>query len=121
MSTGLDKIVGNALKAALPAAKVTEAATLIKVAAGVRTGGAISAGTNPTSTSYPCQGRVVTTKREKIGGTLVEKQDRIVLLLGETLSGQRPTSKDRITIDGATQPIVDVEGSPAAWVCLCRG
>lgn len=120
MSSPLIKLVGKALNQALPSAGVTEAATLIRVTSGARTAGNLAGGTNPSSAPVPCLGFVSNEKRQKVGATSVESRDRIVCLLGETLGGQVPTSKDRITIDGATQPIIDLEGSAALWICLCR-
>lgn len=121
MTSPLIKLIGKDLKKALPKAGATEAATLIRVTPGTRTAGSLSAGTNPTTTSVPCLGYIVTERREKVGDTRVEARDRIVALLGESLGGERPRTRDRITIDGATMPVVDTEGSPALWICLCRG
>lgn len=119
MTTPLIKLVANALNAALPAAGVTESATLVRSIAGTRTPGSLASGTNPTTTSYACKGFVSNEKHEKIGETLVERTDRIVCILGASLP-VTPLSTDKITIDGVTQRIIDLEGTPALWTCLCR-
>jgi hypothetical protein len=118
MSTNLIKLIASELADALPSAGVSEAATYIEVTQGART--VLSGGRNPINTSHPCQAFVSTTRREKVGGTLVEKSDRVVCIVGKTLAVQ-PSTTGRITIDGKTQSIVDIEGTDALWTLLCRG
>ena len=116
---GIAKLVAKGLKQA----KMTVAATLIKVTAGTRTGGAVSGGTHPTESSYSARGFVDSTKRDQINGTLVETNDRVVYLVAQSIaSGQVPTTKDKITIEGATVRIVAVDRDPAAagYACLTR-
>lgn len=118
--------MGNPLDARLIARKmrrVSKPAVLIKVTAGTRTAGSPAGGTNPTEASYAARGWVTTTRKEKIGGTLVEQNDRVVALLGATIaSAQVPTTKDKLTILSKTQRIVgvDVDLANAVYVCLCR-
>jgi len=116
-------LIKAAVGAGMTNAGMTKAATLIKTTSGVRTVGQLSAGTNPTTTSYACKGLVKTTSKDKIGGTLVEKTDRVVMLFGQSLGDVVPATKDRLTIDGATQSIVGIDTDPAGAVhtCLCRG
>lgn len=116
---GIAKQVARGLRKA----GMTLPATLIKVTAGTRTPGAISAGTNPTETSHKARGFVPKKTAKKIGGTIVEENDRIVALLGATLaSGVVPTSKDKLTIDGETLRVMAVEtdAAKAVYTCLCR-
>lgn len=115
MTSPLVTKIAGILKTALPAAGITESATLIRVTSGARTPGAYSSGTNPTTTNITCKGFVSTDKHDKINGTLVDEQDRVVCLLGVT-----PLTTDKITIDGTTLRIIAIEGSPAIWTCLCR-
>jgi hypothetical protein len=119
MTSPLVKKIASALNSALPSAGVTESATLIRSIAGTRTPSSLVDGTNATTTSYACKGFVSTERHAKIGETLVETTDRVVCLVGASLP-VTPLAKDKITIDGATQRIVDLEGSPAMWTCLCR-
>ena len=118
MTTPLVKQIAAIVKRELPKAGATEAATLHRVTAGTRTAGSLIDGTNPTETALACKGFVSTTKRERIGGTLVESGDRIVVLIG--LGDIEPRVKDAITIDSTRQRIVSIEGNAAAWTCLCR-
>lgn len=107
----------------LAASGAVKAATLIKLTASVRAPDALSAGANPTSASYACRAIATSTKREKIAGTLVQATDRVVAVLAATVaSAQVPTTKDRLTIDGATLRIIAVEHDPfaAVYTCLCR-
>ncbi|RPH64982.1 MAG: hypothetical protein EHM89_00135 [Acidobacteria bacterium] len=115
-------LIKQAVGSALSSAGMTKAATLIRVTPGTRTVGQPSAGTNPTTTSVTCQGLVKSTTKEKIGGTLVEKTDRVVMLFGSSLGDVAPATKDRITIEGLTQNVVGVDRDPAGAVfeCLCR-
>lgn len=119
MTSPLVKQIAGILGTALPAAGVTESATLIRSVAGTRTPGALSSGTNPTTTSYACKGFVSTERKDKIGETLVESTDRVVCILGASLP-VRPSANDRVTIDGKTQPVIDLEGSDAVWTLLLR-
>lgn len=118
MTSPLVTKIAGILATALPSAGITEAATLIRVTAGSR-GATVSAGTNPTSTSYTCKGFVSTDKHTKIADTLVDVQDRVVSLLGSGLA-VIPVTTDKITIDGTTLRIIAIEGNAAIWTCLCR-
>lgn len=118
------KLIKKATASAMRNAGLTRPATLIKVVAGARTPSNLSDGTNPTETAYSARGIVSKEKHSRIGATLVEASDRVVLLLGALIAGgQVPTTKDKLTIEGATQRIVDVEvdGAEAVYLCLTRG
>lgn len=113
------KLVANGLKAA----KMTKPATLIKVVEGTRNPVAVSAGRNPTEVSYSARGLVATTKLTRVGATLIETGDRLVLLLGATIKGGAvPAVTDKITIEGITTRIIDIDRDPAsaAYLCLTR-
>lgn len=72
--------------------------TLVKFTNGVRTTGAIAAGTNPVPMSYPCQGFTPAYKAGAIDGTLVRAQDLNVKIIGGTLpDGVVPEAGDKIT------------------------
>lgn len=119
MTSPFVKQIAPILNAAFPAAGVTESATLIRSVAGAYTPGSLVDGRTQTTTSYSCKGFVSNERHEKIGQTLVESTDRIVCLLGASLS-VTPNASDRVTIDGKTQRIVDLQGTPAMWTLLCR-
>lgn len=101
-------------------------ATLIKSTPGTRTPGAISGGTNPTTTSYPCSGFVAEYSAYEIANSLAAVGDRRVVLLGATIAGGAvvPIPGDRITIGGETLTIVTdgVRSDPvrATHDCRCR-
>ena len=116
---GIAKLLAKGMKQA----KMTFDATLIKVTAGARTPGALSAGTNPTEASFACKGFVPKRTATKIANTLIEQNDRVVAILGATIAGsQVPTSNDKITIDGETLRIMAVktDGAKAVYTLLAR-
>lgn len=90
-------------------------ATLIKVAAGTRTPGALTGGTNPTETSYAAEGFIDSKNRKDIGGTLVEDGDVIIVLIGNSIaSDQIPEVNDKVTIEGTTYRIRGLDRDPDA-------
>ena len=114
---GIAKQVYKAMKAA----KMTLPATLIKVTPGTRTPGAISAGTNPTETSYACRGFVADYTAIEMQNTLIQRGDRKVVLLGASIaSAQTPATDDKVTIDGATYRIITVNSDPAKATYTCQ-
>ena len=75
--------------------------TLTKTTPGTRTGGSLTAGTNPTTSTYACKG-FVSTKQVRRKGTIVpESQAMVVSLLGATVSSGSvdPEVNDVATID----------------------
>ena len=118
----IDKIakqVGKALKSA----GMAKAATLIVVTKGTRTPGDLAAGTNPTEASVDARGLVITWKRALLGATAVQVSDRVVMLLGAMIAGGAvPKVGDKITIEGVTGRILDVErdAASATYSCLTR-
>lgn len=102
-------------------------ATLTVVIPGTRTPGDLTSGTNSTTTTHTCKGFVEEYNEFQIGGTanarssatfagsLVERGDRRVILLGDSISpAVVPTPGDRVTIEGNTYNIVNVNRDPAA-------
>lgn len=119
----LDGDIARAVRNGLKSAGMYKPATLVKVTAGSRTVGNPAAGTNPTESSVTCEGFVTTTRKQFIGGTLVESGDRVVVLFGDSLGSVIPTTRDRLTIESVTQQIVGTErdAASATYTCLCRG
>ncbi len=95
-------------------------ATLIKVTPGSRTGGAISAGTNPSTSTDSCRGWERSFKASQIDGTLIMSSDRRINLFGATLSVV-PESGDKVTIGGNTYRILSVERDGAGVLYRCHG
>lgn len=98
--------------------------TLIKRVQGTRAPGAISAGTNPTETSYKATGLVSDYKAYQVDGTLIRQGDRQVLLFGASIAGgQIPEPGDKVAIGGETlvltQPI-NRDPALATYVCNAR-
>lgn len=82
-------------------------------------------GTRPSPTSYPCRGLFSSESVESIFGTTnVLGGDRVATLIAQPLAsaGVRPSTNDRLTLDGITVEIVDVKYSTAEAVYLlhCR-
>jgi len=99
------------------------ACTLIKVSAGTRTTGSLTAGTNPTTTSHSARGFIDVLSRDRIDGTLVQDGDQMINLVGDSIADSKtPVPGDRITIRGATYNIIKVEVDPAdaLYMCTCR-
>ena len=125
----LDDIAGLVMDG-LDQADMLKPATLIKIAPGTRTPGAISAGTNPTTTSYAVKAVPGSLTGMRIQGLLISGVDRVIKILGASLpAGVTPVPGDKITMDGATVVIVGDSGgnqavvadaARAAWVCQCR-
>lgn len=98
--------------------------TLHKRAVGTRTPGQLTGGTNPTDTPYTCKGFIDSKRVTKFRGTLVEKGDVFVVLLGDTISGGTvaPTTKDQVTAEGVRYSIRELDRDPAAatYTLLCK-
>jgi hypothetical protein len=100
-------------------------AVLIKDKPGVRTPGAVTSGTNPTTQTFSATGLVAEYSAFELQNTLITASDRKILLFGASISGGAiPVPGDRIAIEGATYTIVKdgVRRDPAAaaYVCQCR-
>lgn len=121
----LDGEIAKIAASALIGAGMTKDAILIKVTPGIRNPAAVSAGTNPTTVSYPVKGIPADTRSLMASGTLITGVDRVIRILGATLpAGVVPVSGDRITMESSTSTIVaqGVSRDPASatFVCQCR-
>lgn len=104
-------------------------ATLTKVVAGTRTGGSLTAGTNPTTTTHTAKGFIDEYSDFQRGGqtpgdednTLIQDGDRKVTLLGESIDPAAvPEAGDRVTIEGTEFRIIRVKRDPAGATYECQ-
>lgn len=98
-------------------------AILIKVEAGTRTAGNLAGGNNPTDDPKTCKGFIDQKRRDRIGGTLVEDGDVIIVLLGDTIQDAAvPEVNDKVTLEGTTYRIRGLDRDPAAatYSLLCQ-
>ncbi len=97
-------------------------ATLTKPAAGTRTGGQLTGGTNPTETDYACKAFADPIDRNRIPTTLVEEADTLINIIGDSVaSSQVPEVGDKVTILGKEYEILSLEVDPALAVYACVG
>lgn len=90
---------------------------LIKVTPGTRTVGRNSGGTNPTEASHKARGMVERYSTFSIANTLASADDRKISILAATIAGgQAPTSGDKVTIEGVTYRILEIEDRDPASV-----
>lgn len=93
---------------------LTQPTVLIKFTPGTPTPGERTRGNNPTSVEYACHAVPGRATKDKIGGTLVEKTDKVWLLPGKNIaSAAVPSTTDQLRVDGVVYRIVGVE-DPAA-------
>ena len=126
----LDGELASLVADALVSAELTKPAVLIKVTPGARDPAHVSAGTNPTTTTYRAQGLVASLSAFQIANTLIKDANRVVRLFGATIAGGAvPEPGDRITIEGVTSTIVNDDGgkravqrdpASATYLCQCR-
>lgn len=118
----IDKIAKQ-VGAAMKRAGMTKPATLIVLTAGTRLPDAASGGTNPTTTTFNARGLVVVWKKSRLNQTDVVAGDRVVMLFGSLIEGgQVPKVGNKITIEGVTSRIVDIDrdAAGATYNCLTR-
>jgi hypothetical protein len=76
------------------------------------------------STDYACRGFIDSQDRRAFNGTLIQDGTRVVVLLGDTISGGSvsPTTADTITIEGTEFSIVAIDRDPdaATYQCVVR-
>lgn len=116
------KLIRKEVGRQLVRAGMTRSATLIVVTQGARDPSNLSAGRTLTETSVPCRGLVITWKKQYLNATLIEAGDRVVLLTGLSLKTTVPKPSDKISIEGVTSRIIDVDRDPAhaTYACLTR-
>ena len=96
-------------------------ATLTIVTPGTRTGGALTDGTNPTTTTHAAKGFMDDYEDFQIDGTIIQRGDRMVVLLGDSIAdGVIPAPGDRVTIEGEEFNIVNVKRDPAGATYTCQ-
>jgi len=82
--------------------------TLTKVTPGTRTGGSLTGGTNPTTTSHSFQG-FVETKEVRRDGQVGAGIMAVVTMLGDSVSPTAvPTVNDTVLIDGVTYTLLEL-------------
>ena len=99
---------------------LVKSATLTRITTGSRS--TQTGGTAPTATTYRVRGWVTTTRKTAIGGTLVEAGDRVVAILGASVT-VTPAVNDKLTIKDVQQNVVGVDFDPAEaiYIVLTRG
>lgn len=100
-------------------------AVLTKTTPGTRTVGALTAGTNPTTTDYPCRGFIDSQAVKFRSGTTVQNGRKVVVLIGDTIDGGAvaPEPGDRIMIEGTTYVIPEggtIDRDPAGATYTCE-
>ena len=90
-------------------------ATLTRLTISSRDSADLSAGVRPTGTEHSARGFVDTYKDGRIDGTIIQKGDRIVTLIGDSIQPLAvPQINDLVTIEGKQYTILDVKRDPAA-------
>jgi len=110
-------IVKNAMASTLPIVQ------LVKKTNGTRVATALTAGTNPKSSTSTARGFTSYFKDSQVNGTTIQKGDRKVLIIGDTLpAGVVPEPADSIIVEGVTMVIVEdgVQRDPAAATYECH-
>lgn len=103
MSIDIAQILLDSLGAVADTVGIRDA-TLVRSTSGARTPGAESAGTNPTTTPYPCKALIEIATIANVPATLVQQDDRKIGVLGASLpDGIVPKVQDRITL-------IDIDG-----------
>ena len=96
--------------------------TLRKVTAGTRTPGSLTSGTNPTSVDYAGKGFQSSKADARLGDTLIQDEERILVLLGHTFDAS-PEVNDELVYQGTSLTIrlVDRDPASATWTVVCNG
>lgn len=115
---GLD--IAGIVRDAITGAGGLRPATLIKVTPGTRTALALAGGTNPTQASYTTQG-ILEIRTVHDAGDMTRRQKAVITLLGKPLteSSVAPEAGDRVTLEGATYDVTEVQRDPAAATYTC--
>ena len=98
-------------------------ATLSAITLGTRTATNLTGGTQPTSTPHTCKGFIDQQRRDRVGGTLIEDGDVVIVLLGDTINSGNtaPQIDDEVTIEGTIYLVKALGRDPAkaAYELLC--
>lgn len=95
--------------------------TLVKVTAWDRQAGQLTSGVNPTTQEYSARGFVEDYRDAFIDGTIIQRGDRKVTLLGDTIQSKAiPEVGDKLVMEGVTQIIVNVVRDPASATYACQ-
>jgi len=82
--------------------------TLTRITPGTRTGGSLTGGTNPPTTSHSLQGFVETRTRRR-EGTLVASPMSVVTIIGASVTPiATPEVNDTVLIDGVTWDLLEL-------------
>lgn len=96
-------------------------AVLTRRTAGARTTSNLAGGTNPTETTFTARGFVDTYEESEIDGEIIKRGDRIVVLIGDSISGGAvPQANDTVAIEGGTYRVVAVDRDPAKATYECQ-
>jgi len=96
--------------------------TLRKVTVGTRTPGNLNGGTNPTYIDYEGKGFQSSKADARLGDTLIQDEERVVVLLGHTFDAA-PEVNDELVYQGTSLTIrlVDRDPASATWTVVCNG
>lgn len=94
--------------------------TLKSTTQGAR-GVALTGGTNPSSVDYTVKGFVSDYTEYQIDGTIIQKGDRVVVILGASLpDGVIPKPDDQVVAEGKTGVVINVTRDPAGATYQCQ-
>lgn len=94
--------------------------TLSVVTPGIRNPNEPTAGVNSTIVSHIGKGVVLDYEDSEVDGTIVQRGDRQVLLIADTFPNVVPSTTDRITAEGRTYNVINIERDPAAATYTCQ-
>ncbi len=95
--------------------------TLVKVVAWDRQAGQLTSGVNPTTQDYSARGFVEDYKDQFIDGTIIQRGDRKITLLGDTIASKAiPEAGDKLRIGEDSLVIVNVARDPASATYTCQ-
>ena len=90
-----------------------------------RTSGNLTGGRTSSTSTTPCRGFVDEYEERQIDETKIQRGDRRITLLGDTIAAGTvvPEQGDKITIEGRVYKVVNVRRDPdaATYECQARG
>jgi hypothetical protein len=108
------KTLGSAM------ASQVEAATLYVITWGDRDPANPGTGLDRQETAITCRGVQLNYSEEQIDGTIVQKDDRMVMLFASTLGSAVPKFGHDVAIEGTRYHVVRVRRDPAAATYTCQ-